>query len=306
MTTVAFCISTFRRPHGLARLLDSIGALTVPEGVEVRIVVVDNDAAGSASDVVTRFAATVPWPVHSVIETRRGIPMARNRSIAEAGDADVFSFVDDDEELAPDWLATGLRVLQEHDAEAVVTPVVAAFEEEPPPWIVRGGFFDRPRFRTGERVESWAMDSGASLVRRRAFSGDHAGFDPGFLTGSDRLFFTKLERTGAKMVWADDTFIREFHPASRTSTRWLVRRAYRTGNVRSLVTLAVEAPGLYRRFRRACYGLYQLVAGVVQLVTAGRARDRSVRALQRAANGLGLITGIAGMRFNEYRVVHGT
>jgi glycosyltransferase involved in cell wall biosynthesis len=305
-TSVAFCISTFRRPRGLARLLASIAAQKVPDGVTVRVVVVDNDADGSARSVTDAARPDLPGPLVYAVEPARGIPFARNRSIAEAGDADYLSFVDDDEELEPEWLDRTIAVLEAGHADAVVTRVVPVFEEEPPAWVRRGGFFDRKRFDTGQRVEAWAMDSGAALIRRATFRDDHAGFDTRFLTGSDRLFFTRLERSGGCMLWVDDTVIREHLPRSRSTARWILRRAYRTGNVRSLVTLDVESPRLLRRLRRAGYGVSRVLLGAGRLVVdLPRGRERVVEALRIVADGLGLITGIAGHRFNEYRVIHG-
>jgi succinoglycan biosynthesis protein ExoM len=306
-TTVAFCISTYQRPAGLARLLGSIATLVVPEGVSIRVVVVDNDADASAREVVEAAGAGVRWPLAYVVEARRGIPFARNRSLTEAGAVDFVSFVDDDEELDPQWLSRMLDALRRHDADAVICPVVAVFDEPAPAWVVAGGFFDRVRFATGERIPAWATDSGASLVRRGSFRGDHDRFDEGFLTGSDRLFFTKLERDGGRIVWADDTWIREFHPPSRATARWLVRRAYRTGNVRSLVTMVIDRPGPWRRVRRAGFGVSRIVSGIVlTIVGVVRGREHMVFGMRRVANGLGLIAGVAGVRFNEYRAVHGS
>ena len=52
---VTVCVATCQRPVGLARLLSSLEQLAVPAGVELEIVVVDNDPERSARDVLARL-----------------------------------------------------------------------------------------------------------------------------------------------------------------------------------------------------------------------------------------------------------
>ena len=47
---VSLCVITYRRPEGLARLLESAARLKIPEGVRVEIVLVDNDPASAPDD----------------------------------------------------------------------------------------------------------------------------------------------------------------------------------------------------------------------------------------------------------------
>jgi GT2 family glycosyltransferase len=48
---VSICIATYRRPRGLARLLDSLERLKLPPDLVVETIVVDNDAEGSALSI---------------------------------------------------------------------------------------------------------------------------------------------------------------------------------------------------------------------------------------------------------------
>src|SRR6266496_1288345 len=112
---VGICITTFRRPGGLTRLLDSLRQLRMdrfPE-VAVRIVIVDNDVAESAKPVVDRFATLGPWPISYAVEPRRGICFGRNRTVALTRDCTFIAWVDDDEIVEPDWLAQ-LLITQQH------------------------------------------------------------------------------------------------------------------------------------------------------------------------------------------------
>ena len=59
-TRVAIAVITFRRPHLLKCLLDSLLAQELPadSGYQVRIIVVDNDDERSASEVIALAAST--------------------------------------------------------------------------------------------------------------------------------------------------------------------------------------------------------------------------------------------------------
>ena len=80
-TSVAIAVVTFRRPALLHALLTSLQAQELPEDGDyaIRIVVVDNDAEGSAKRVLEAFGAGTPYPIESVVEPEPGIPLARER-----------------------------------------------------------------------------------------------------------------------------------------------------------------------------------------------------------------------------------
>jgi hypothetical protein len=50
--TVAVCVITYRRPVGLARLLEAFAKLEIDDTIAPTIVVVDNDPEGSARPAV--------------------------------------------------------------------------------------------------------------------------------------------------------------------------------------------------------------------------------------------------------------
>jgi glycosyltransferase involved in cell wall biosynthesis len=293
-------IATFHRPAGLAATLAAVAAMRVPPSWELDVLVIDNDADGSARSVAE--AAGVRY----VIESARGIPRARNRAVVETADRDWILFLDDDEEPNVDWLERIDAAQRAADADVTIGPSVPAFETEPPAWIRDGGFFERERFATGTAISFWYARTSGVLVRRAAFA--HLGerpFDEALLAGSDRGLFSAISEAGGTFVWADDAVVVERVPASRSNLRWLLRRAMRTGNSRSMTLIRVERAGLGRRAKRAVRGVLDVGVGAVRLVLARRTEQR-VRALQRAANGVGLTLGALGWLYDEYRVVHGS
>jgi succinoglycan biosynthesis protein ExoM len=95
---VAICIASYRRPQGLARLLEGIGKQILnPPMPEVRILVVDNDPEGSAASPCEAMGPLLPWPITYIHERDAGVSHARNCAVASArGWADYIAFLDDD------------------------------------------------------------------------------------------------------------------------------------------------------------------------------------------------------------------
>jgi glycosyltransferase involved in cell wall biosynthesis len=307
--SVAICVLTFRRPEGLARCLAGLAALTPPGGVRpgVRIVVVDNDPSASGRQVVEAARHTSPWPIDYVVEPRRGIPHARNHALVAAGDATLVGFVDDDEVVEPGWLAAMLRAWTDTDADVLMGASTPRFDPGAPGWIVRGGFFDAPRFATGAPFPvEYARTSGV-LLARRALPAGPAVFDPRFAAGSDADLFERLRSAGRRFVWVDDAVVVVDVPPSRARASWLVQRAYRIGNARSL-QLVTGGASLPRRARRIAGALVLVAIGVVRAAPSAVRegwRIGCMRMLAHLADGVGLVTGALGVRYDEYRRVHG-
>jgi succinoglycan biosynthesis protein ExoM len=302
---VAVCALTLERPVGLARLLAGLSGLDSPPNTQITIVIVDNDPEGSAAPVVDRHRSTLPWPVIYAREPRRGIPFARNHAIDAAGDVDFVAFIDDDEVPDRRWLTELLAMQRATHADVVTGPVEPTFELEPAPWIRRGHFFDRRRFRDGEEL-TWATTSSV-LISTRIITPDRPAFDErmALIGGSDTHFFVRARLAGHRMVWADRALVTETIPASRVNVRWLLRRQYRRGTTLTFCLLDLRDSRV-RRIRRVGLGLGRIGQGMVT-AAAGAVLGRHVatKGLQQVWFGAGLLAGLAGRHYEEYRVIHG-
>jgi glycosyltransferase involved in cell wall biosynthesis len=306
VTTVAVCIATLHRPVGLRALLESLAVLQVPDDVDLGIVVVDNDSAASARDLVTGYRERVPGRLIYVVEDQPGIPFARNRAIAAAGIVDWYAFVDDDETVATDWLVELLRVARGYDADVVTGTVLPRFVQTPPAWVRDGGFFERPRFPTGTTI-SYARTSNA-LVAGHLLTSSERPFNEALARsgGSDTHFFQRVRLGKGKIVWADDAVVQESVPASRVRAQWLVKREYRRGNTLSLCLRDLEDSPRRRVKRVAAAGVHGVTGLAIVTSSVLRGRVVLLRGLQRIAFACGLITGLSGHVYEEYRVIHGT
>jgi succinoglycan biosynthesis protein ExoM len=307
VTTVAVCIPTHRRPQWLARLLEGLGAQRFAgQAPRVQVVVVDNDAAGTARGVCEAAARALPWPLRYVVEPERGISAARNRAVREAGGAEWLAWIDDDECPEPEWLDALLRTAAAHDADAVAGPVLPRFETPPPAWVLRGGFFDRGRPATGTRLPYAGL--GNALVRAPVF---RALGEPCFeaalslIGGEDTLFFLRATGAGFRLVWADDAVVHETVPAERVRLAWILRRAYRTGSAWTLCERRMR-PGARRTALRAAKGFAWMASGAGALpLAAVRGPAAAVDGLRRICRGAGNLAGLAGVSVLEYQRTDG-
>jgi succinoglycan biosynthesis protein ExoM len=305
---VHVCILTFKRPLGLQRLLAGLGQLkfrgtTAPN---VRIVVVDNDAEQSARQTCEDARARLPWPLQYIVEPTRGIAHARNTAVrAVVEQADFVAFIDDDEVPDPLWLDELLRVQRTFAADVVTGPVFPHFDGVVPGYVIRGRFFDPP-----DRVTGMLLDrayTGNVVASSRVFRSMATLFDErlGLTGGEDVLFFRRVARAGFKIVWARDAKIDEWVPSSRISLPWILKRAYRAGNTSAICERSLT-PSRRHRAWLALRAVGSISKGALALpVSAITAREAAVDSLRKVARGFGYLAGAAGIRYEEYRAVHG-
>jgi succinoglycan biosynthesis protein ExoM len=228
---VDLCVATAGRPEWLRDLLESFAQMNV-EGFAPRVVVVDNDATGSAREVVENFTRRGVFEVVYEVEPARGISHARNRAL-EKVISPFFAFVDDDETVRKDWLAEMFGAMVRFNADVVFGPARENHIGGTPDWmhgqeiqyLLGGG--DAPP--TGSAVTQGSTNN--VLVQTSALGEPLARFDTSFgLTGGgDTEYFYRLHLLGRKMIWCDEAVVDEKTPSERLTRSWLYRRAFRNG-----------------------------------------------------------------------------
>ena len=299
--SVALAVITFRRPAQLARLLASLQQQEPVGAVawDARIIVVDNDPAGSAREVTTRCRGR--WPVEYATESAPGIPAARRASLALSADADAVVFVDDDEVAPHGWLNRLVATAIATGAGVVTGPVHGLLPPAAPGWARRSDMFDsRGRHRSGARLTTAYTNN--TLVRSQVIADVTPEFAEAFrFTGSSDLhFFRQLARAGVTILWDDDAVIQEHVPMERVAPGWFLRRAFRSGAGDS-VSRALLDPWWRAAPMSAAIGLARMANGVALLCAGIVSPARAVTGARRLVSGIGTLAGIAGVNHAEYR-----
>lgn len=300
--SISVCIATCRRAPRLAALLDDLVAQAL---LPDEVVVVDNDAQGSAHEVVEqRRAAGVPFRLVYAIQPLRNISLTRNRTVALAG-GDRLAFIDDDERAGPDWLQRLDRTLSDCGADVVLGPVEPVVPADAPGWIRRGGFYRWARMATGTVVPVNKLRFGNLLLRAALLRGLAAPFDPdyGLTGGEDGELLGRLVQGGARVVWCDEAVVHEPVEAARLSLRWLLLRALRGGQDYARHRLSGRFGPLSRAGRLGFVLRAALQAGAAAsfaLLAWPGGRHRAVHWLLKAAANLGKLSVFLGWHYREY------
>jgi succinoglycan biosynthesis protein ExoM len=219
MPHVTVCICTFKRPELLRRTLEGIASQQEGSAFECSIVVVDNDASKSAEQTVSTFSRSSNVSVTYVVEPEQNIALARNRALAQAT-GDYVAFIDDDEVPGEGWLERLLATCEKHRGAGALGPVLPYFEEQPPSWVVKGKFFDRPIHATGYVIPMGEGRTGNVLFKRGILEGIAEPFRREYGSGGeDRDFFRRMIGAGHIFVWCNEAPVHELVPAVRWCQR---------------------------------------------------------------------------------------
>jgi glycosyltransferase involved in cell wall biosynthesis len=299
MPEVVVAIPTFRRPRGLARLLDSLAK--VETTATIRVLVADNDAEGHEGFDLCR-ALNYRWPLTAIIVKERGIAPVRNALVAEAllGDALFIAMLDDDEWPEPCWLGALLAEQAKTGADVVQGSILFDFEARPCWADTFDGMSD---IRHPSGPTPMLQGAGNLLITRGALEKIGAPwFDPAFALsgGEDRDFFQRLKAAGARFAWSDEAVARGFVPATRTSLTWALKRAYSIGNSDMRVFLKY-GPSLATR----CGELVKVAGALLLTPLLFLLTGFRIDALRRLFRAAGKASALFGSHYNEYAVTHG-
>lgn len=300
--SVAVCIATYRRPEKLKTLLVSLEKMRLPEAppVEIVFIVVDNDRDGSAAEVVKGFSSRLPGEVKYAVEPRQGITYARNRGIALAKAAEWVALVDDDETVAPDWLANLLWAADYYRAEVVQGPVVPQYQAVLPDWIEPGHYLIGKAAYEGELLND--ARSGNILLKNSLLQQIPGPLDERLNRsgGGDTLLTRQLKQRGAKIIHTNRAVVEEERPAERLTLKWMFKRNYRIGNTNALIRRYLEG-GIAWRFYFLLLGCGRMVQALL-LILGGAAGKKSglYRGVLAAGLGLGNWAAVLGKTYEEY------
>lgn len=299
---ISLCIATYRRPERLDALLND---LVKQQQLPKEIVVVDNDAAGSAHAVVKRRRELgAPFPIHYDIQPEKNISLTRNRTVALAN-GDWIAFIDDDERAPAAWLRLLAETVARYDADGALGPVVPVIPADAPDWIRHGRFYEWARLKTGAVIPLNKLRFGNVLLRGALLRATPAPFDPnyGLTGGEDGDLLGRLVQQGARIVWCDEAIVHEPVEGARLSLRWLLLRALRGGQdfARHKLTGSfgpLTAAGRARLFLRAL--LQSALAAGLALLSWPRGRHHAVYWLLKASANLGKMSIFLGWHYREY------
>lgn len=285
---VDICIATYKRVAWLKKLLSSLAAQILDAHVNIRIIIIDNDPEKSAQSMVASFFSNKDVPYIYDTQPEKNIALTRNKALDHAS-AEYIAFVDDDEWVAPNWLGSLLSTCQQYDADVVFGPVIPELPDDAPLWVRTGGFFNRPRTKTGTIKQDGGTNN--SLVLKSSRINKLLRFDPdyGVSGGEDTELFCRLYANGARLIWCNEALAYESVPYNRMTVNWITKRALRGGQIFAKIHLR-NAPlpqklaWLFQRF------FYLLVSSLLLPISLFMGKARWVWVLRKIMANFGQLT----------------
>ncbi|WP_417694755.1 glycosyltransferase family 2 protein [Roseibium sp.] len=290
---IGIMVCTAGRPQMLVRCLRSLIAQPIQTGWSVEICVVENDTEPRSLPAIEALQVETQIPIHHVLEPKRGIPFARNRSLREAKHHgfDWIALIDDDEVADEAWLGSHMASVTRHSADVSYGAVTKDYEAPQPDWWPRDTGSSDPdgtvlsRASTNNVLFSRELISGSAPLR----------FDEDLRHGYEDLdFFERASGRGHKIVWTPAASVEETVSANRVRPERLIQMVHSQAAAHAQV--ACKRSG----FARACLkfglkGLRRIVGGsllsgfhwLAWKVGNENAQGRYFRARLRLARGAG-------------------
>jgi len=298
--SIDIAVCTYRRP-ALQETLSSLFGLSVPTGVEVRLIVADNDASPSACDLVDEARATSPFRIEYVHCPKANISIARNACL-HACKADYLAFIDDDELASPAWLQELYTTILRTGADAVLGPVEAVYDHGAPAWMRRGDFHSTLPVWVGGTIKTGytcnvILDMHSPHIVNRRF--DLALGQSG---GEDTQFFSAVTGEGGTIAFAPAARLTEPVPPGRATLSWLLKRRFRSGQTHGRIVGTGKSAG--RRLLQSTLALGKSLYCAFAMLALAAAPVRRNRFALRAILHAGAVTGLLGVReIRQYGLV---
>lgn len=226
MLAIGLC--TYKRPIQLKQCLQSLFDMNKPVGVEICIVIADNDPEGSAQQIVNEFNAMSFIRIFYNIEPDKGIPFARNNVLctAKAHGITELAFIDDDEFVDVHWLTLLWDYYITNNVDVVWGWVKMVYPPHTPKWIVEGEFFQLPKNRTGKQYHTAYTNNVLFNFNRLVIDYGICFDEDCGLVGDDEDFFMRAANQGAVIHYLSDAVVYETLDNKRMKAAYYLKRLF--------------------------------------------------------------------------------
>lgn len=187
-----------------------LASVTVQQGVDAEIIVVDNASTDETAAVVKSAGVRLLANPDNI-----GYGRANNQGVAVSGGRFVYLLNPDSQLVERDGLARLCHALEEHKSWGMAGSRIFSMDgqAEPTPVTYPGYRYSRRDFSKLPGQIAWVM--GASMIVRREIFTALGGFDPGFFLYSEETdFCLRLRELGHEIGFVGDVTVRHIGGAS--------------------------------------------------------------------------------------------
>jgi glycosyltransferase involved in cell wall biosynthesis len=278
-------VPTLDRAPLLERTLHSLLSAPVPDGLDVRVIVVDNGCMDGTPARLRELQEQNPGRLEVLCERRRGKSRALNAGIA-LSDADLIGMVDDDEEIDTTWYQTIHALFQDPTLDFAGGPYIPRWEGPPPEWLPDDYLAVIGAANSGDVPQPYTADfpgilkGGNAVIRRQVLLevGPYAEWlgpsgDARLLSCEDEEMYYRLLKAGKRGIYTPALVIYHHVSRERLEPRYFRRWCFWRGVSRGLMDRTHPLPVPY-------------LAGVPRFLV-GRASRGALRLMREKLNGNG-------------------
>jgi len=253
---LSLVIPTYNRHTMLSRALDSLIRASIPDGLEVRIIVVDNNSQDDTGKTVDDHACRGCLPIDYVFEPRQGRSFALNAGIAVAH-GDLVAMIDDDEEVTENWYAVIYSAFEQHGIDFIGGPYVPRWGAPAPAWLPRTYLGAIGWVDGGDRIRLYGgaypgILMGGNAVLTRSIL-DRVGpystllgrAGNRLLSCEDQDMYERLMAAGAIGLYLPDLIIYHHVPAERLTKQYFRGWCFWRGVSRAVMDRSRPSPVAY-------------------------------------------------------------
>lgn len=249
-------VPTYNRHTLLDKTLGSLMRARVPNGLEVRVTVVDNNSNDRTPEVVERWQSAFAGRLNYLFERQQGRSSALNAGIRTT-EGDLVGMIDDDEEIDTDWYARAYGAFTESAFDFIGGPYVPRWGARPPDWLPMNyvgviGWIDG-----GDQAVAYGEDypgilMGGNAVLTRAIL-ERVGLyrtslsrtGKRLLAGEDEDMYGRLLAAGARGVYLPDLIIYHYVPPERLTKQYFRRWCFWRGVSRGMLNKVQRSPEVH-------------------------------------------------------------
>jgi glycosyltransferase involved in cell wall biosynthesis len=246
---ISIAICTRNRRDLLARALDSIEKLKVPDGLTYEVLVVDNGSTiDDTHDIVQAFVERHPGKYAYYFEPRKGLSYARNSAVERAR-AEIIAFTDDDVVVDERWLETIRDAFAAHPEVAAIQGKILLREEKTdsvPPWLVEERMFVHPYYDRGPTPHYCGSLVGANMAILKHMFQKYGLFDVHLGAGAsgsheDTEFGMRLKEGGEKLLYQPAVVVvHEYYP-ERMTQEYVWERCAKVASSKAYVDVVLRS-----------------------------------------------------------------
>jgi glucosyl-dolichyl phosphate glucuronosyltransferase len=247
--TISVIICTYNRAQSLRGTLRSLSMMFVPADLDWEVLVVDNNSTDGTCGVVMRFTQSSEMNVRYLFEGCQGLDHARNAGV-KAAKGKLLFFLDDDVEVAKNWLLEMKKAFDLYPVVGVGGRVLLKKDLLRPPWWIEEYDNALGKFDAGDSIllsddtNHSTIGIGANLSFKRSVFDQCGGFHPTLdrykrklCMGGDTEFARRVEAAGGLLMYYPAAVVHHCADSDRVTKSYLRRWYFRIGEWEAHKTL---------------------------------------------------------------------